>query len=176
MSEMNNTKNLLQYSMHAGVWLGLYLIARFVCSVTSIYSPALNLLAMVLFIGTPVVLYYIMAQYHKTNTRTSSFSLLWMMGVMLFFFASLICAVPEYIFYEHINPDFVATTMKQSVELVKEMNLIEDAAMLQELEQMSSSSAVITSLQMVASSIWSNVFFGSLLSILVSLIVVRRKK
>lgn len=166
----------MQYSMQAGVWLGLYLTARFACSVAGVYSPFYNVLAMLLFVGTPVILYYFMAQYHKTHILASGFSLLWMMGVMLFFFASLICAVPEYIFYEYVNPDFITNTIKQSVELVKELGLMENDAMMQELESMSASSMAITSLQMVISSIWSNVFFGSILSILVALIVVRRHR
>lgn len=174
--KMTESKNLLQYSMQAGVWLGLYLIARFVCSVTSLYSPVLNVLAMLLFVGTPFVLYFLMLKYHRMNSNVSSFSLFWMMGIMLFFFASLICAVPEYIFYEYINPNYISDTIRQSVELIKEMDILKDENSMTELETMLTSGATPSSLQMIMSSLWSNVFFGSLLSILVSLFVIRSKK
>ncbi len=173
---MNDSRNLLQYSMQAGVWLGLYLIVRFVCSVASVYSPMLNLIAMILFVGTPFVLYYLMAKYHRANDNISTFSLMWMMGIMLFSFASLICAVPEYIFYEYINPDYIANTMQQSMALIKEMDLIKDDMLMQELEKMSTSEALPSSIQMIMSSLWSNIFFGSLLSIVVAIFVVRSKK
>ncbi len=173
---MNDSRNLLQYSMQAGVWLGLYLIVRFVCSVASIYSPMLNLIAMILLVGTPFVLYHLMKKYHKNNDDVSTFSLMWMMGIMLFAFASLICAVPEYLFYEYINPDYITNTMQQSVSLIKEMDLIKDDTLMQELEKISTTGAVPTSIQMIMSSLWSNVFFGSLLSFVVAIFVVRSKK
>ena len=117
----NNTerKSLLVYGMDGGVWLGLYLIARFFCGIAGTYISLLNVVAMLLFIGTPFALYLIMLQYHKQNGYLSGFSLLWMMGIMLFFFASLISCVPEYIFYQYINPDYIANAAAESVKLIE---------------------------------------------------------
>ena len=168
-------KSLLVYGMEGGVWLGLYLIARFFCGVAGGYSPLFNTIAVVLFIITPVVLYRIMLQYHKHNGYVSGFSLLWMMGIMLFFFASLISCIPEYIFYQYISPDYIANPTSQSIKLIEEMGVIETQGTVDELRQMLEDNALLTPMQMVMSSMWGNVFFGSLLSIVVAPFVLRNK-
>jgi len=177
MNENSTRKSLLVYGMEGGLWLGLYLILRFFMGVAGMYSPILNALAMILFIGTPVVLYYIMAKYHKQNGYVSGFSLLWMMGIMLFFFASLICCVPEYIFYQYISPDYISQTMSRSIELIEEMGLLQgNDASNTALRQALDEAITPTSLQMIMSSMWSNVFFGSLLSIVVAPFVTKLNK
>ena len=173
----NNTerKSLLVYGMEGGVWLGLYLIVRFFCGVAGTYISLLNTVAMLLFIGTPFVVYRIMLQYHKHNGYVSGFSLLWMMGIMLFFFASLISCVPEYIFYQYISPDYIANATSQSIKLIEEMGVIETQGTVDELRRMLEDNALLTPMQMVMSSMWGNVFFGSLLSIVVAPFVLRNK-
>lgn len=176
MSEITERKSLTRYSMEGGVWLGLYIVIRFFCGILGVYSPIFDALAMVLYVGTPYVLYRIMLGYHRSNDYVSGFSLLWMMGIMLFFFASLISAIPEYVFYQYINPDYVANAMQQSVKLLDEWGIMQDEAATDELRKAVEGGAVPTSLQMIMSSLWSNVFFGSLLSIVVAPFVIRSKK
>lgn len=175
MDVNSNRKSLLVYAMEGGVWMGLYLVIRFFCGVASIYSPMLNALAMLLYIGTPFVLYRILLQYHKSNDGVSGFALLWMMGIMLFFFASLICSVPEYIFYQYISPDYIANATSQSLKLIEEMGLIEGGETLNEMRNMLEGEALLTPMQMIMSSMWANVFVGSLLSIIVAPFVTRTK-
>ena len=175
MTETTERKSLLMYAMEGGVWLGLCLIARFICGVAGLYSPVLNAVAMLLLIGTPVMLYRVMLQFHKKSGYISGFALLWMMGIMLFFFASLISCVPEYIFYQYINPDYIANAASQSVKLMEEMGWLKDDATLEEVNKMLAADAVPTSIQMVISTMWAHVFFGSLLSIVVAPFVLRKK-
>lgn len=175
MSETTERKSLLIYSMEGGAWLGLYLVLRFVCSVAGTVSPLFDAVALVMFALTPIVLYYLMLQYHRHNNYVSGFSLLWMMGIMLFFFASLICAIPEYVFYQYIDPDYIANAMSQSVKLIEELGLMQNDETYNQMRQLISEGTTPTALQMIMSSMWSNVFFGSLISILVALFVTRRK-
>ena len=163
------------HAMEGGVWLGLYLVIRFICGVAGMYIPLLNTVAMLMFVGTPFVLYRILMQFHKQNGFLSGFALLWMMGIMLFFFASLISCVPEYIFYQYINPNYIAEAAAESLKLLEEMGLMQDEATTSEMRKMLSSDAVPSAIQMVMSTMWANVFFGSLLSIVVAPFVVRKK-
>lgn len=169
-------KSLLQYSMEGGVWLGIYLIVRFACMVMGLYFPVANLLALALFVGTPFVLYRIMMVYHRNNSYISFFSLLWMMGIMLFFFASLICSVAEYIYYQYINPQYIAELFNRAFALIKEMDVLSDTISLEEMSKALAEGSSPTSLQMVMQSIWSNVFFGSLLSMIVAPFVLQKRK
>lgn len=162
--------------MEGGVWLGLYLIVRFVFTVASMYSVLSNVLALALFAGTPFVLYRIMLVYHRNNGYISFFSLLWMMGIMLFFFASLISCIPEYIFYEFINPEYVTELFSNTFVMLDEMNLLEGNASVESLRKALDEGGAPDSMQMILQSIWSNVFFGSLLSMVVAPFVLRKKR
>lgn len=175
MSEITERKSLLIYSMEGGAWLGGYLVLRFICSVAGTLSPLFDAMALLMFAFTPFVLYYIMLRYHRENGYLSGFSLLWMMGIMLFFFASLICAIPEYVFYQYINPDYIANAMTQSVKLIEDMGLMQNDETYNQMRQLIEEGTTPTALQMIMSSMWSNVFFGSLLSIVVAPIVTRKK-
>ncbi len=176
MTEKIQRKSLLMYAMEGGVWLGLYLLARFVCGIAGMYSPLFNTVAMLLFIGTPVMLYYVLMRFHKQSGHLSGFGMLWMMGIMLFFFASLISCIPEYIFYQYISPDYIANAATQSLKMIEEMGVMEDSVTLEEMRKMLSADALPSAMQMVMSTMWANVFFGSLLSIVVAPIVLRKKK
>lgn len=175
MNETTERKSLLAYGMEGGLWLGLYLVLRFICSVAGSFSPIFDALALMMFVGTPFVLYYIMLRYHRNNGFVSGFSLLWMMGIMLFFFASLICAVPEFIFYQYIDPDYIANAMTQSLKLIEDMGLMKDDEAYNQMRQLIEQGTAPTAIQMIMSSMWSNVFFGSLLSIVVAPFVTRKK-
>ena len=173
---MTERKSLLRYSMEGGLWLGLYIVVRFFCGIASMYSPIFDMLALAMYVGTPFLLYYIMFQFHRNNGYVSGFSLLWMMGIMLFFFASLICCVPEYIFYQYIDPDYVGNAMKQSLQLIDEWGILKDDAAVETYREAVDKGAVPSAMQMIMSSVWSNVFLGSLLSIVVAPIVNSRKR
>ena len=176
MTESTARKSLLKYSMESGVWLGLYLIVRFVFTVTSMYSVMANILALALYVGTPFVVYRIMLQYHRNNGYISFFSLLWMMGIMLFFFASLISCIPEYIFYEYINPQYVTELLDNTFVKLDEMDLLKGNTSLESMRKALDEGGAPTSIQMILQSIWSNVFFGSLLSMVVAPFVLRKKR
>lgn len=176
MNENNERKGLLMHTMEGGVWLGIFLIVRFFCSVMSVYSSLLNMIAMLLFIATPFVLYKLMLSCHRKIGSISSFSLLLMMGFMLFFFGSIISAIPEYVFYEYINPDYITDALTRSMELIEHMNLIQDEVAMQEMKELLATESLFTPFQMVMSSMWSNLFFGLLLSIIVAPFVLRTKK
>lgn len=176
MTEPTARKSLLKYSMEGGVWLGLYLVVRFVFTVMSMNSVLSNVLALALYVGTPFVLYRIMSVYHRDNGYMSFFSLLWMMGIMLFFFGSLISCIPEYIFYEYVNPQYVAELFDKTFVMLDEMDLLSGNASLESMRKVLEEGGAPSSIQMILQSIWSNVFFGSLLSMVVAPFVLRKRK
>ncbi len=176
MTEPITRKSLLRYSMEGGVWLGLYLAIRFVFTVMSLYSTLSNILALALFVGTPFVLYRIMMRYHRDCGYTSFFSLQWMLGIMLFFFASLISCIPEYVFYEYINPQYVSEVLDRTFVMLDEMGMLQESTSLAEMRTALAEVGSPSAAEMVLQSIWSNVFFGSLLSIVVAPFVTRKRQ
>ena len=177
MADTVTRKSLLQHSMEGGVWLGLYLIVRFAFMVMGLYYSVANLIALALFAGTPFVLYRIMMVYHRNNSYISFFSLLWMMGIMLFFFTSLISSLAQYIYYVYINPDYIRVQFQSAVELMESLDLMaKDPSLLDAMKAGLEKGNVPSPMSVVVERMWVNLFFGSLLSAAIAWLVKLRAK
>lgn len=169
-------KSIVQFAMEWGVYMGLYFVVKFVFEVCSMNSFFCNAVSLLMLLCIPVVLYYAMRKYDVMSGLKAYFAQLWMMGIMLFFFASLICSVAEFVFYQYINPGYVAELFDRALALIKESEMLSDTISLEDMHKAIGAGVLPTPLQMVMQSIWSNVFFGSLLSMIVAPFVLRKHK
>lgn len=175
MSENNPRKSLLAYSMEGGIWLGLYLTLCFAGNVAALYWPGISAIALLLYIVVPFVLYRIMKRYHRNSNIVNFFSVNWLLGIMLFFFAAIISSIPEYVYYQYINPDYIAQVVSSTLEQLDAMGWMQDDTGIEQVRKMNSEGTLPNAMDMVISQAWSKMFLGSILSIFVSLFVVRIK-
>ena len=63
MQDGNNGKTIVRYAMEYGIYFGLFLIVKFLITTQSTKFIALNVLAEILFVSIPFVLYYLMKMY-----------------------------------------------------------------------------------------------------------------
>lgn len=169
-------KSLLMYSMEGGVWLGLYLILCFACNVGAFYVAGLSIVALLLYVAVPYVLYRIILRYHRNSHIVNFFSVNWMIGVLLFIFASLISAIPEYVFYQYIDPQYLSAVVEDTLAQLDTLGWMQEDEAMAEVRKMSDEGTLPSTIQMTISQMWSKMFIGSLLSIVVSPFVVRKKK
>lgn len=168
-------KSIARYAMEYGVYFGLYLIVKFVLMTFSLNNFIANFFSEILLIAIPFVLYYIMRHYKKQEGGKVNFSQLWMFGIFLFFFASLLSGVAEYIYYRYINPTFIEMQMSAVLDLIEHMTQTQESEMLQIMREGLAKGGAPSPIEMVFQTIWANVFLGSLLSIIIALIVSRKK-
>ncbi|WP_455498846.1 DUF4199 domain-containing protein [Coprobacter sp.] len=169
-------KSIARYAMEYGVYFGLYLIVKFVLTTFSINNFVANFASEVLLIAIPFFLYFIMRHYKKQDGGNVRFSQLWMFGIFLFFFASLLSGVVEYVYYRYINPTYIETQMAAVLDLIEKMTQTQNSETLKMMREGLAKGGAPSPIEMVFQTIWANVFFGSLLSIIVALIVARKKK
>lgn len=169
-------KSIARYAMEYGVYFGLYLIVKFVLTTFSLQSIMANFASEVLLIAIPFFLYFIMRHYKKQEGGNARFSQLWMFGIFLFFFASLLSGVVEYVYYRYINPAYIEAQMAAVLDLVEKMMQAQNSETLQMMRDGLAKGGAPSPIEMVFQTIWANVFFGSLLSIIVALIISRKKK
>ncbi len=164
-------KGMVQFAMEAGAYMGLFFVVKFIFTVLSLNFPICNIVATFMMLLIPVLLYFLLREYHRENRCRSHFSQLWMAGILLFFFASLIVALAQYVYYIYINPEYIHSQFVAAVNLMETMNLPADPSVMELLKEELAKGKSPDPMTVVMQQIWVNVFFGSLLSLFMSGIV-----
>lgn len=171
MEETAKPKGLLKQAMEMGAYFGLFLLVKFLLATQSLNNPFLNLASLLMLFAIPFVVYYLMRRFKKTITETNVFSQLWMFGILLFFFASLISCLGEYIYYVYIDPSYLNTQITAMLAMLDDMEQLKGNETLNMMKDAMANGATPTPSAMIMQTIWANTFVGSLLSILLALIL-----
>lgn len=91
-----------------GFIFGIYLTVMFFASILAGSFAPLSLLAFVMMVGVPVVIYRFMLSYHRMLGASGSFAMLWMQGVVIFFCGILIAGTALVVYMKWIHPGFIA--------------------------------------------------------------------
>ena len=164
-------KTLTQYAMEYGLYMGLYLVAEFAFVVGALHSVLSNLASTALLVATPAVLYLLMRHYVRRQGGAARFVVLWLLGIYIFFFASLINGLAQYIYFQYLDPDWIPAFVEQQLSVLETMGAQSPqmAEMADTARAAIDNGASFEPIDVVFMIIWSNVFCGSLLSIFVAL-------
>lgn len=177
MQETDKGKTVIGYAMEYGFFLGIYFIVAFLVMTQTLRIPALSLIFDIMFISVPFVLYYLMKKYQKREPLAVRFIYLWSFGIFLFFFASLLCGLVQYIYCRFIDPYYIENMFASTLNILETSFQGKDATeFVQAMKDGLKNGAAPTAIEMVYQSILMMVFFGSLLSIVVALFAVPRRK
>lgn len=177
MEKDEKQKGIVQFAMEWGVYMGLYFVVKFIFEVKSMDSFFCNTVSLLLLLCIPIVVYYAMRKYDRQNGLKCYFSQLWMLGILLFFFTSIISSLAQYIYYVYINPEYIKMQFQSAVELMEAWNLLaNDPSLLEAVKTGIEQGNVPSPMSVVVQHIWVNLFFGSLLSAAMAWLVKQRAK
>lgn len=151
-------------AMWHGLILAIYLVIRFFFMVSSANSTILNLLFIFVTIGVPFVAYYLGKDFKKKTDEELTYRNFYSHGFFMFFFASLILAAVEYVYYGFINTEFITeqyNTLLQNIEIIKQT--MPDAS---QIEEIVNNSPIPTASQMAMQNIWMYSFAGIIISLI----------
>ena len=137
-------------AMWHGLILAIYLVIRFFFMVSSANNTILNLLFIFITIGVPFVAYYLGKDFKKKTDEELTYRNFYSHGFFMFFFASLILAAVEYVYYGFINTEFITeqyNTLLQNIEILNK-------------------SPIPTASQMAMQNIWMYSFAGIIISLI----------
>ncbi len=170
MEQTEKKRNIIQASMEAGAVMGAFFVVKFIFTVLGMYSQFAGMLSVFMMLAIPLVVYYLMRRYYRENGGVRLFSQLWTLGILLFFFASLISGLVQYIYYAYINPDYIGMQFEMAGEvmrMVEEMNSVPSSS-LEPYKQVMEQGNIPTPMDLVAAQMWVNILFGSLLSVVMA--------
>ena len=133
MQQLQQSK-VYNAAMWHGLILAIYLVIRFFFMVSSADSTILNLLFIFITIGVPFVAYYLGKDFKKKTDEELTYRNFYSHGFFMFFFASLILAAVEYVYYGFINTEFITeqyNTLLQNIEIIKQT--MPDASQIEEI-------------------------------------------
>ncbi len=162
---------------NAAMWHGLilaaFLVLRFLLMVNSDSNFFLNLLFICFTIGIPVVAYFLGKDLKKKTEEKLTYRNFYSHGFFMFFFASLILAAVEYVYYGFIDTEFIGVqydTLVQNLEVLKQT--MPDAS---QIEEIVNSSPIPTASQMAMQNIWMYSFAGIIISLINAYILNKTK-
>ena len=172
--EQNKTKGIYAYSMEYALYFGLLLIVKMLVSSLDKESAFVTSLLMLFTMAVPVV-GYVLTKRFRDVSGFSSFSQLFLFGVLMYFFAGLLSGMFDYIYYQYLNPQFFQEQLSDVDKLLGEMvnvGMITDSELTAQLEAEKPTSPI----EVVYQGIWGMIMMGAIYSLVLALILRRRKK
>ncbi|MBD5203509.1 MAG: DUF4199 domain-containing protein [Bacteroidales bacterium] len=175
-SSETRPKSVFMYAAEAGVPMGLYLTVISLCLLASLKVAALPILAFPLLCGVPVVQYRLMRKVRDADARMRRLSSLWLLGIYIFIFGTLVCTLISDIYIMVFEPHFVRDYLQMALREM-EGGGEQYASQIRILQEAIDSHSIPGNLQFIASMAWATCFFGSILSLLIAgLLSVRRSR
>lgn len=168
-------KSVYKRGADDGFYFGIYLSVMFFATAFSITVPFAGLLSFCMMIGVPFLIYRFLRRSYVGDYGTTTFSALWLQGIMTFLCGSLISGVVAYVFMRWVQPDYLLSTVQEVIKIYNDMDWPQGKEMADVLTKIVEQNMLPTPIQIVVEFIWFAVFSGSMLSIIVSLIVQMKK-
>ena len=166
-------KSIYQRAGEWGVPFGLYLACAAMASIFADWFMPLQLLFLVLLLGIPAVTYYFQRRKFIEDDGFTEYSGLWMLGIMLFIFGTVLCSFIVFMVLQFGRPNFIYEQTQAAVDLYNAMPQMQNKAILDVLQRAIDERALPTPIEMVMSVFWFVTFGGSLVSALTALFAQR---
>ncbi len=168
---MNNPRSIYSYGANDGLKMGLYLSVMFVLQSIGMSHPTLMIFGTLMMICIPVVAYIILRKGYRESGGFSTFSAIWLHGILTFLCGSLILALVIYVYLRFLDPTFMSDLLNTLIESYGSMDNPQAAQLTEMLTTIKQQHLLPSPIQYAFTMIWTCGFFGSLLSMILALIV-----
>lgn len=183
----NTSKQPTVYGLGAsdGRWIGLAMGLCVMCMVVSAdlnvtaaggsfirgLAPLLQWLGLALFVGVPYAVWRMLRRGWVTGRVPATFSAVWLHGICIFLFGSLIMALIMYATLKYLSPNWIEIqTEALAAQMASEPQMSAQAGMLMEAAQ---SGRLPSAIYMSVTTIWLVAFTGSMWSMIFAFVLTR---
>ncbi len=150
-----------------GLWMGLYITAAVALIGGSVAVPVLSIPGFAAALGVPFLTYFFLRRTHVAAHGMTVVSALWMQGLVMFACASLIFGAIAFVYLRYVNPGFVAMVFEYLADFYRQTGDEGAGALADELQTVIDKNAYPRPAVIVIGEMWSVMFSGSLLSMVV---------
>ncbi len=169
-------KTLYDRAAVNGFYFGLYLVALFFVNAYTQALPILSIVGLAMMVAVPVLVYRWLASSYRVSRLKASYSELWLEGIMMFFFATLIVSVVSVVYMLWIHPGWLVEQMTTAIEQARASELPQLEEMASVLSDAMKERVLPTPIQLTLDMGWLIMFTGSVLSMCMAALVRSRIK
>ena len=164
--------NSTQFDMKYGLVLGFYFIVQFFVNTQSLISPLMAFISILFIISLPIFVFFMAKRFKDSLEELPlSFSMGWMFIFLTFFYASLPEALFSYVYLQYINPGFIFEQVETASKIFSEMPSLEGNGFVEKLMENMEAAPSPTPIQYSLQLIFNNMFYGSILAIIIAAIL-----
>lgn len=152
-----------------GFILGVYLSVLFFTTAFALEVPMLGILSTCLIAAIPVMVFMMLRRTWIRDRGMSQFSSLWMQGIMAFACGGIISGLVAYVYIRWINPDWLSSQVRHVIDLYQSVENGQQVADI--LQSILTQGLLPSPIQMVIQMLWFEIFSGSVITLLATLIV-----
>lgn len=168
-------KSVYRVGAEYGLWFGIYLTLMAFAIMYGFEHTSLMLMAVAMLVATPAIIYQMMRRYRMSVYGYATFAALWMLGLAIFLFGSLICGIVTYVWMQYVMPTFIYDQVTAAIELYKTMPGDEAAQVVEIMQAVIEHHALPSAIDVSIQMIMFVTFLGSMVSMLLAgLLGVRR--
>lgn len=171
----SDKKSIYARGADCGLWLGLCFIALFLLAAASLRMPLLNIFVLAIGVFVPVLSYRFLRRTHVEAHGLTTFSALWMQGIVMFACGALLMGAVAYLYMKVINPRFIAEVVQSGIEYYSSVGTPACDEVADELNKIIKLNMLPRVGDVVLMYIWATVFSGSILSMLLAVMVRARR-
>jgi len=170
-------KSVYKYAAEAGLPVGIYLTAMSACLLLSLRIESLPVLMLLLALGFPFLLAYYMRRMSLLEPAYSKISALWLCGIYSVIFGTLICSLLSGIYLTVIDPGFIHAYVENALMEIESSPVAGEYAATTEMMRRAIDGRMLPGgMQFVASMGWLTCFVGSMLSLVLAVVIGRRRQ
>lgn len=170
---MEPKRSIFQCAGQWGLPFGLYLSCAAVASIYADWFAPLQLVFLILLLGTPVVAYAFQRRKFIEDNGFTEYAGLWMLGIMLFILGTIISSLVVYLVLQYLRPNFIYEQTQMAIDTYKQLPQMRDSEMLEILQKMVDRRLLPTPIETVFNAFWFITFGGCLVSAVTALVARR---
>lgn len=163
--------NIYKQGAEDGLIFGALLTATSLLMIYSGRSSVLSLLALVMLIVLPVVLFMRLRRCHSMVDAGATISALWTLGVVISVCGSLICGAVTYVWLRYIEPNFIYDSAMSAIEIYSTMPQISQSEMVEQLRTAVNEGLLPSEIKLVVNMMMFTTLLGSVSSLVMAAII-----
>ena len=173
---MGNKKSIYQRASEWGLPFGLYLSCAAVASIFADWFAPLSVIFILLLVATPLVVYYFQRRKFDEDDGFTEYAALWMLGILLFIYGSIIAGFIVYLILQFIRPDFMYDQAQQVIEAYSKIPEMRDSDLLTVIKRLVNERLMPSPIEVVFNAFWFTTFGGSVTSAITAIVARRTLK
>lgn len=166
---------LKAFARQDGAILAVLWVLSFVCYLVGLSHPMLSTIAFGLMLLTPFALARLLRHYRdKVLSGVVSVRRGWLFSVLVFFYASLLLAIVQYVYFAFIDKGYMLAMFGQMVSEPAMQQQLQQMGMAESLQEAQQQLASIRPIDLVLNLLTGNILTGMVLALPIAVIMRRQ--